>query len=103
MRKFTLIFLEIDEVFKGLLNLCHGLARYCSTAGIRPNFADRHGAAGGCSTAVRGVLGSNPGLGMDVVFVRCWFLCLLCFLLLPFGTGIDFGKKSLVLEQKALY
>ena len=35
--------------------------------------ADRRGAAGRCSTAVRGVPGSNPGSGMDVVFVRCWF------------------------------
>ena len=36
--------------------------------------ADRRGAAGRCSTAVRGVPGSNRGSGMDVVFVRCWFL-----------------------------
>jgi len=35
--------------------------------------ADRRGAAGRCSTAVREVPGSNPGSGMDVVFFRCWF------------------------------
>ena len=46
-----------------------GLAHMCSYT------ADRRGAAGRCSTAVRGVSGSNPGSGMDVVFVRCWFLC----------------------------
>ena len=32
-------------------------------------FAERRGAAGRCSSAVRGVPGSNPGLGMDVTYV----------------------------------
>ena len=56
--------------------------------------ADCRGAADKCPNAVRGVPGSNPGSGTDVVFVRCWFPCLLCFLLLTFETGMESGKKS---------
>ena len=36
--------------------------------------ANRRGATGRCSTAVREVPGSNPGSVMNVVSVWCWYL-----------------------------
>ena len=49
-----------------------------------------------CSTAVRRVPGSNPGSGMDVVFVQCWFSLSSVFLVTAVWNRRGKWKKSLL-------